>query len=188
MKIDLSFPHRYAVRRTELPSGKGPAPTVHYHPEPHPGRGEHWGLMLEIAPEGGQAWIGVFEGLGGYLSAVLSTPNPSELLVIADGQPYLVKVDDPKTVEDLPCLPTTQAMPILAWQMIILVDFTDLVAIGGKGILWRSERLVTDELRLVGVEGGVIKATGWSGGQGDVAFDVDPATGRIIGPGGPDDH
>lgn len=184
MKIDLSFPHDYTVFTADLPPSGWLAPDVHYLPAPDSGGAEEWSFAIEIYPDVGESWIGVFgaPGLWSRLSAVFSTPDPSTFLAIAAGQPFLVKAADPKVVTYPPCLAVTQAMPLPALNMIVLADNTDLVAIGSNGVLWESGRLVTDDLKLIGLAGGVIKATGFVGGEGDdVTVNVDPATGHIIG-------
>lgn len=185
MKIDLSFAHDYSVFTAELPPDGLRGPDVHYLAAPNTGRGEYWSFAIEIFPDDGESWIGVFGApdLGWQFDAVFSTPDSATLLAIADGQPFLVKATDPTAVTYPPCLPVKQAMALPALNMIVLAGNTDLVAVGGAGVLWQSGRLVTDDLKLVGLVDGALRATGFVGSQGanDITFHIDPATGRIIG-------
>lgn len=183
MIIDLSFPHHYSVSRVDLPSGAG-GTSVRYFRAPHTAAREDWSIVVEIQPAGDEPWIGVFgrdSSMANECSKIMSTPDPSVLLVIAEGQAFAVDVEDPSKVIYPRCFPVRQAISIVSQGIVVLADETDLVAIGGSGIAWESGRLVTDDLRLVSTKGDRIGATGFVGSDGDVEFEVDPRTGRIIG-------
>jgi hypothetical protein len=181
--FDLSFPHNYSVGRADLPSGQG-GTSARYFRAPHTADREDWSIVLEIGPAGDAPWIGVFgrdSSMTSECSKIMSTPDPSILLVIAEGQAFVVNVEDPSKVMYPPCFPVHQAISIMSQGIVVLADDTDLVAIGRSGIAWESGRLVTDDLRLVSTKGDRIGATGFVGSDGDVEFEVDPRTGRIIG-------
>lgn len=183
MIVDLSFSHNYSVSARDFPS-RANETGVRYFPAPYAAGREDWSVAAEIQPAGHASWIGIFgrdPGIMTELSAIMSTPDPSSLLVIANGQPFVVQVEEPSKVTCPKCFPVHQAIAIVSRGILVLADSTDLVAIGKSGIAWQSGRLVTDDLRLVSTDGELIKATGWVGSDGDVAFEVDPRTGRIVG-------
>jgi len=181
--IDLSFPHHYSVSATDLPSGRS-ATDVRYFRAPDADDRDDWSVVAEIEPDGSPPWIGVFGHDPSFitdLSKIMSTPDPAVMLVIANGQPFVVNVQEPSKVMFPKRCPVHQAIAIVSQGIVVLADATDLVAIGESGIAWESGRLVTDDLRLVSTEGGSIRATGFVGAKGDVEFEVDPRTGRIVG-------
>jgi len=65
-------------------------------------------------------------------------------------------------------------------KVVLLADFTDLVAYGQAGKLWSSGRLAWDDLKIVGVNGSGIEMTGFHAPRNDprYPFTVDLSTGE----------
>jgi hypothetical protein len=184
-RINLTFGHDYRVAEVGLPISNEKRLDVHYFPG---STGKHrgdWRLAVEIGPAGGAAWIGVFGG--GYNSKVafegiMSTPDPSRILVIAQGQPFLVSANRPTCVDHLKCYPVTQVLIVPAQGIIALADFTGLACIGKNGLMWANNDLASDDVQILGSENGVVRVRGFVAPRNaDVEFDVDSRTGRIVG-------
>lgn len=68
-------------------------------------------------------------------------------------------------------------------DLVYLVGFSELTAIGRDGIVWRSERLALDDLKVVRIEQGRVVCTGYFGEPIHSEVVVDPREGsRISGP------
>ncbi|PQO45467.1 hypothetical protein C5Y93_13530 [Blastopirellula marina] len=141
------------------------------------------GLTLEIVPfsDSMDSWIATFPNRGwarGSEPAVFSMPSPSQALVIAFGEAYLVNTNDPSQCTLLDIIPVVGAMAIPERQMVVLYDFIYLEAIGPEGSRWVSPRLATDGLRDVGYGDGLIVGEGWNAAHDKwLPFEVRPEDG-----------
>lgn len=176
--MQTTFPANYVVdEQAELP-GSG-SPNVHYFPNARP-RGV-FGMLIRVRPADDQPWIGCFAS-GGSASAateVMTCPNSGELCVVSGGAGYLVAANNPQQWTPLPCHPVRQIMGCRAYNLILFADYTEVLALGPRGVLWKSGRLVTDEMKLERVEGRIIHARGWEPG-GDVELQIDVETGTLL--------
>lgn len=109
-----------------------------------------WGaaLTVEVHPADSPAWVGSFAsgGLGG-ISALSAGPSPTQLVVVVDGLAYLVDVESPTGGASIADDQVTQIVPV-GTDLLLLVRFIDIVAIGPKGLAWLSARLAVDDLRV----------------------------------------
>lgn len=77
--------------------------------------------------------------------------------------------------------PILSANPIVEDELIVLADYTDLLAYGSNGVLWKTDRLVMDWLKVLNAEPGLIRCSGWDPAHNsDVEIDVDSRTGQVI--------
>jgi hypothetical protein len=73
-----------------------------------------------------------------------------------------------------------QVVPSLDPPVLLLViRFTDIVAIGPNGIAWRSPRLAVDDLQVLHADSSGIRCSGYFLGDSLEEFVVDPASGRL---------
>ena len=80
---------------------------------------------------------------------------------------------------------TTLATGLLQQQFVVggaglvlfVEDWTRLIAYGAEGRKWQSERLADDDLRILDVDGDLIRCVGYFGSGGDRRFAVDLWTG-----------
>jgi hypothetical protein len=113
------------------------------------GRGTHReGFVVRINPQAGSSWVGNFQGgIGGFRN-VFDHPNRRDLIVVADGQGYVV---DPESralvahfggdISDLIEVPEIDAL--------VVTNGIWLEAYGASGSLWRTRRLSWDGVRLL---------------------------------------
>ncbi|MGC2162772.1 MAG: hypothetical protein WA634_12735, partial [Silvibacterium sp.] len=186
LKIDLEFPHSYKVEELpELPgTGKFDAPLL-YFPRPKT-RPEHDGLWLRMRSATGKSWVGCFAF--GYqsppaISRIVSSPDPDKVCVVSRGTAYIVKVDEPDTWEELPIMPVIDLRVIPANQLLVLADFTRLIACGSNGLAWRSPQVCWDDLKIINVTRESIEGEGYDPiNSGTSRFIVDIHTGCSLLP------
>ncbi len=176
--MDMTFPHRYECRRlTEFPVSES-VPRYCY-----PGasrEGGRDGVLVEVRPDGGQAWVGVF-AFGRFaqvgVSGIFATPDADRLCVVTRGEGYVVSASDPSSWERVRATPVTEVRPLQAQGILLLASFTDLFAYGEAGLLWRTERLVLDGLRIREITETFVTGEGDAPGRGTATFCVDLRTG-----------
>ncbi len=183
IEICLEFPHSYGVEQIlELPgTGKLGIPLIYF-----PGsktRPEHDGLWFKIIPASGAPWAGVFAfGCGSKLavSRVISLPDPDRLCVISRGAAYAVRSDDPSVWEEIPIFPVIDVRTVPEYGVVIFADFTGLIAFRGDSVLWKSSRLVWDDLKILSVTSETIDGTGYDPMNSGASsrFSVDFKTGK----------
>lgn len=68
---------------------------------------------------------------------------------------------------------------VTALELVLLVEYTTILAYGPHGLAWESERLVWDDLEALSVDGEHLRAKGFDAPRNEiVAFTVDLRTGR----------
>jgi hypothetical protein len=142
------FPAAFGFERlSELPSR---CVKRLFYPEAN-ATGGHDGINVHIIPNQGEEWIGTFAS-GGFgpntVSEVCSTPNPTKLCVIAEGQGYIVDVEHTDSWESVPIIPVLAVCSSAKHRLLIFANHTELVALGAEGIAWRTARLSWDSLKL----------------------------------------
>ena len=106
-------------------------------------------------------------------SGVYATPSPRRLCVLADGLAYLVGVNAAQHGADVVHDQVGQVEVVVDPELLLLVRFIDIVAIGVDGVAWRSPRLAVDDLRVVSTVGGIIQCSLDNlGGSPTIALDA----------------
>lgn len=162
MFLTLVFPHDYMVEETELPSTDGGIKHLFF-----PGatqRGGTSGILIRVTPYANKEWIGTFAR--GYsspagVSGVFSCPSPKSLCVVSAGQGYIVQVDSPDNWDMVQASPITDVRIIFDQGLIIFANFTEIYAYGMEGLLWTTQRLCSDELKIKSISSDIIYGTGW---------------------------
>jgi hypothetical protein len=121
-----------------------------------------WGapVIAVIHPQRGEQWVGMFPagGLGG-VSGAFATPSAQHLCIVADGEAFLVRTDAPQegalVVQD-----QVRQVAVASTTLLLLVRDIDIVAVGARGVAWRSPRLAVDDLRVTTAGPTAIHCTG----------------------------
>jgi hypothetical protein len=182
INMDSTFASSYSCRQLhEIPTTALP----HYYFPGASEQGGHDGILVEVRPEQGLAWLGTFAY--GYVaprrhSGIYSTPDPDQICVVSRGKGYLVNAAAPKIWECVRAAPITDVRPVVARSIIVFATLTELVAYGSAGIVWTTERLSFDDLKIVEVTDSFIKGEFWDiRKNGMSVFTVDLTTGRHDG-------
>ncbi|HEY9677643.1 MAG TPA: hypothetical protein V6C76_06525 [Drouetiella sp.] len=132
---------------TELP-GSGNIPQFCFPLSQKYGRYE---LMVKFSPVNGERdWIGMFDSYGYGHSGIYTLPHVSNLLVIAKGSGYLVDVDSPqKTHIWEPIFPIQGCIVIRDQMLVVLHDYTSILAFDPGGEKWRIKDLVSTDLKVL---------------------------------------
>jgi hypothetical protein len=141
-----------------------------------------WGapLVVHVVPAGRREWIGMFPagGLGG-IDGVFAGPGPTQMCAVVDGSAYLVSVDMPTAGAVIAHDQVGQVVSVPGAQLLLLIRFIDIVAVGPDGIAWHSPRLAVDDLRVDHADTSAIHCTADMLGHSQTPIVVDPATGLV---------
>jgi hypothetical protein len=120
--------------------------------------------MVEVKPEQGEPWVGVF-AFGRLtpkgVSGIFTTPDPDRLCVVAKGAGYLVRADDPSAWEPVAANPVIDVRPILRRGLLVFAEHTRLFAYGPTGLAWRTKQLTWDDLVITEVTDDSIRGEFW---------------------------
>jgi hypothetical protein len=181
LDVDFTFPHSYEVQELqELPAtGKLNVPLL-YIPEPKT-RSEHDGLWLKIRSHNGEPWVGVFAfgcSSRSAVSRVVSTPDPQGLCVVSRGAAYIVRPDEPNAWQHVRVRPVIDLRVLPEHRMLLLADYTKLIALGSGGVLWESSSLCGDDLKILRVTSKAVEGLGYDpANSNDLRFAIDIKTG-----------
>jgi hypothetical protein len=139
-------------------------------------------VEITVTPAAGAMWHGRFFGNYGGPNVVVNGPSPDVLVVAAAGVAYVVPVRSPSDYHVLHTWPvrSVQCAPLLG--VVLLVDFTDVVALGeGGAVRWEARDLVSDGFTDILLEGSTLALKGYVAPEGrDVETTLDLATGAVL--------
>jgi len=153
MICDLKLPHDYQLAELEeLQNGFD----IHYFSESNSGEGGNVGVIIKMTSSAMKSWLGVFAFGMGAFSGVYAMPGKRTFCVVSKGNGYIVSVDQPESFKIVECDPVTDVKVSTEHNIVIFASYTELVAYGEIGLLWRSDRLAFDGLRITNVDGDFI--------------------------------
>ena len=182
IKLEESFIHDFHCEQLEeLPGGR----RIRYYYPSGTTEGGHDGLIVQVSPDSGDSWIGIF-AFGTLTqkgkSGLYSWPDPKSLCVVSNGRGYLVRADDPTKHDVIKVDPVLDVIPVAAKNLVVFANFTELVAYGEPGLEWESERLSWDGIKLTGVTGDWIEGKVWNPRiEAEVGFRVNLMSGEHEG-------
>lgn len=182
----LGFKASYSVERLE---GR-PAGSVHEFRHPR-GAAEAGDLILEtgseslwfqVIPVDGEPWVGRFECGPGGATGLFATPSPTALCVVAKGQGFWIPVLAPTRYEMIRSIPIQEVLVVPGRPKLVFVDHTRLAAYGPSGLLWLTDDLSWDGLKVTEVTAPMIRGTAWDSlANREVPFSVDIENGESKG-------
>jgi hypothetical protein len=167
MKILLQFEHQYEVEQIWETSGLPGGTRKLFYPGASETGGTD-GVLLKIVPVAGDTWIGNFApGHPGhnFINQVMSCPNPNEVCVIYSGAGYIVQVDNPSNWKSVRSIPVCDALAVLTKRLLVLSDFTRLVAYGVDGLKWESTDVSSDGIQVTDIADEHLGLIGWDAAQ-----------------------
>jgi hypothetical protein len=177
-------PPRYEVEEDPEfpPDGNWRVPTFHFDQTGvSTAPRESQSVIVRVKTVDDYRWVGMFaEGLWG-LYGVFATPDPGRVCCVARGFAYVVDVADPAAAFELAHTDTTAVTAVPEADRLLLSGFIDITAIGHGGVVWRSGRLVLDDLAIVETPRDRIVCTGSIIPGDEMARVVlDAGTGQIL--------
>ena len=181
-QLSLDFDHTYECEVASETTGRENRKFFYPGATTEGGRD---GLMVNVIPYKGDPWLGIFafgkvtpKGVTG----IFSMPNSECLCVVAQGNAFIVSVNDPSTWESVRAIPVIDVRCIVKHGIIVFATFTELVAYGSSGLKWRTKRLTWDSLKVVEVTDDLLKGEYWDiRSESKQSFTVDLATGNHQG-------
>ena len=184
VRFDFTFPHRYEARMLDGPPPVHPLEKLYHFPVELE-EGDRAGSYVRIVPVTGPAWSGFFAlGFGSeqVVSAICACPDPDSICVVAGGYAYVVNVTDPAKWLQVEQRPVVDLQVVSGPSLILFGGFTSITAVGKTGIVWQTERLSWEGLRITRIEDEKLHGFGWDVmSDKEVAFEVDLTTGRHVG-------
>jgi hypothetical protein len=146
-------------------------------------------LVLMARPIDGSAFLAVCT-LGftdpTMPTGVYACPDPKWMCAVAGGYAYLVNMSHPETCFHLPMRPVVEVKVLVEQRMLLFVGFHTMAAWGETGLMWETERLSWEGIRIESVEGMTLEGMGWDlMADKELSFTVDLATGLHQGGSGP---
>lgn len=127
-------------------------------------------------------WVAHLEQGTGGLSGSYSTPNPNCVCVVVNGQGYWLHVDFPGKFSIVDVAPIKGVIESVDNQVLLLHDYTTLVAYGPLGFLWHTPDVSWDGIKDLSIAGKELRGLGWdSPADSWVPFCVSLLTGETHG-------
>ena len=141
---------------------------------------------IQVVPEGGRPWTASVAvaavAVRSAISGFFPTPNPSVLCVVEGGTGFLVNVSEPTTHQEIRSDgPITAAMPLQRLGTLLLTTPWSIIAIDHDGILWTTDRLAIESLRIDEVDGGWLRGVADPDDDEPRDFAIELSSGRHIG-------
>jgi hypothetical protein len=111
--------------------------------------------VLRITPNDGEPWD-IAIGTPGWAR----TPSPTTIAVISDLTGCVLDVVERRVV--FSAYPVIRITEDERHDLLLLVGFTSLTAVGRDGVAWTTEPLALDDLKVVAIREDVIVCTGTS--------------------------
>lgn len=146
-----------------------PAYCVHQHTDPNsqclrfPRGFVGEGLRVLVEPIAAEPWVGCFERIPTYSDLLFACPNDQHLCVIAGGQGYIVKTNDPSVNVECPAVPINDGIGARAAGLIVLATFTDLLAYDARmDLRWHLRNVSDDGIKLDSLTANEVLGHRWS--------------------------
>ncbi len=181
MNIIKPFPANYdAEIASELPSsGAG----VQYFPAIETWQSQIYEVALKFTYPDRPSWFGVFAARSRNspgLSLTSTMPDPDSCLVSCMGTGFVVDIAQRDKWQAIEMYPVLHVEPILEYQLLLLNNFTRMIAFGAEGLRWLTRPLCSDQLKILRVKDGFAECTGWDAPTGDdLTFQVSVSTGTV---------
>ena len=194
--VDFSFPHRWhaevlAARPLILPSRHFVYPQAAEEVERGALEVLIWpgGISPDSGPKrspGAQPFLATC-ALGfrdpAAPTGLWSTPRPEEICAVAGGYAYLINTAAPERFTMIPYRPVLEIRPLVQEGLLLFVGHQSILAWKLDGKAWESEKLSDEGVTIAGIDGGVLRGTGWDmKTDRDRPFAIDLRSGTLKAP------
>ena len=112
-----------------------------------------------------------------------STPRPEEICAVAGGYAYLINTAAPERFTMIPYRPVLEIRPLVQEGLLLFVGHQSILAWKLDGKAWESEKLSDEGVTIAGIDGGVLRGTGWDmKTDRDRPFAIDLRSGTLKAP------
>lgn len=140
-----------------------------------------------VRPRDAAPWVAELAGGAYEFAGCFATPSPRHVLVVDDGDGFLVDVRDPARRIVVPECPLVGAVRVPERDILLVWGFYEMMAIGAAGLLWRASMIPYGDVELREITPDVVRCA-WYGGSnpdgtddGWLPFEIDTATGVATG-------
>ena len=122
-------------------------------------------LLVQVCPARGGTFLATcalgFTGPS-VPTGIFASPNEREMCAVAGGYAYVIDTAAPERSVQIPLKPVAEVRVLVAQGLLLFVGFHSMVAWGREGLAWQTARLSSEGIRVVGVEGDVLRGVGWN--------------------------
>lgn len=90
-----------------------------------------------------------------------STPNPDELCAVSGGYAYFIDTTNPERFTMIDYRPVLELRPLVLHGLLLLASHRSILAWGRNGQAWQSEKLSSEGVGIVSIDGNVLHGLGW---------------------------
>jgi hypothetical protein len=181
--LDLSFPHAWQAEA--LQSRPLILPARHFVYPRDAEEVERGALEVLIRPAGTEPFLATCAL--GFRDPVAPTglwsaPKPEEICAVAGGYAYVIDTAAPERFTMIPYRPVLEVRVVIESNLLLFVGHRSILAWGGAGPAWESEKLSDEGVTITAIENGVLRGMGWAmRTDRETAFAVDLRSGLRIG-------
>jgi len=188
---DQGFNPSYTVEANpEFPgNGVWSDPVFHLHRDQVCGGSEDfrstWGepLVVRVTDANGAKWIAMVESGGMHsFRGLLAGPGDHSLVIANGGAAYVIDTRNPHNDRSISTMPVVNVSAIRELGYLLLSGYTDLTAVDEDGVVWRTDRIVLDDLSVVEATASSITVSGSTIEGGSCQLTIDPQTGLVNDP------
>ena len=160
---NLTFPHRWHARI--LPARPLILPPRHFVYPRAAEEVERGALELMIRAEAKATELLATCALGFQNpivpTGIWSCPNPHEICAVSGGYAYLINTAAPEQFTMLSYRPVLEIRPVPEMNLLIFVGHHSILAWGAEGLAWQSDRLSSEGVTIVSINGPPLHGRGW---------------------------
>jgi hypothetical protein len=94
-------------------------------------------------------------------TGIWSCPNPREVCAVSGGYAYLIDTSAPELFTMLSYRPVLEVRPAAAMNLLLFVGHHAILAWGADGLAWESEKLSSEGVTIVAIDGPTLRGRGW---------------------------
>lgn len=115
-------------------------------------------------------------------TGIWSCPNPRQLCAVSGGYAYVIDTHAPERFAMIPYRPVLEVLVLREMKLLLFVGHRAVLAWGADGSAWESEKLSSEGLTNLAIEGTILRGRGWDMHAGEEAeFTIDLRSGRRVG-------
>ena len=180
--VDFSFPHAWQAE--VLPARPPILPARHFTYPRDAEEVERGALEVLIRPEDADMQPFLATCALGFRDPVVPTgiwsaPDPGEICAVSGGYAYLIDTTAPERFTMLAYRPVLEVSALPAQGLLLFVGHYNMLAWGGDGEAWQSEKLSDEGVGVTRIEGDTLQGMGWNMmSDKETPFALDLRTGR----------